>query len=357
MDLSKLPRTQLEFEERFRTEEACVEFLRDERWADGFRCPKCEGTKAWRLASRPLDECVECGHQVSLIAGTVFQGTRKPLRLWFRVIGQFVTSKSGCSATDVERQQGIHYQTAWTWLHKLRSCISQSGRAKLQGSVEVDESYVGGEDEPAHTGRSLKGHKTVVVAAAEWKDDAIGRIRAEAVPNATANSVCGFVEGNVAKGSTVKTDGFQGYVSLNKRGYVHNREVIGNPKRAAKAMPHIHRRSAFRCRPPTPPSWPARRPSNQPEGNRYPFGVLSNAARTEALNCRTLPNPLWWATSIIGRAVVSRSCRASRSRREAWRARGACRAVRREGGAAAALRDQAGRPTPPRRPRPGRPSR
>lgn len=241
MDLSKLPRTQLEFEERFRTEEACVEFLRDERWADGFRCPKCEGTKAWRLASRPLDECVECGHQVSLIAGTVFQGTRKPLRLWFRVIGQFVTSKSGCSATDVERQQGIHYQTAWTWLHKLRSCISQSGRAKLQGSVEVDESYVGGEDEPAHTGRSLKGHKTVVVAAAEWKDDAIGRIRAEAVPNATANSVCGFVEGNVAKGSTVKTDGFQGYASLNKRGYVHNREVIGNPKRAAKAMPHIHR--------------------------------------------------------------------------------------------------------------------
>jgi transposase-like protein len=81
----------------------------------------------------------------------------------------------------------------------------------------------------------------LVVAGAEWKGDAIGRIRAVAIPDATAQSLCGFVEDNVTQGSTVKTDGFQGYRSLNERGYLHDREVIGNPKRAAKAMPHIHR--------------------------------------------------------------------------------------------------------------------
>ena len=99
-----------------------------------------------------MDQCASCGHQVSLTAGTVFQGTRKPLRLWFRVMAQFLTAKSGCSATDIARQHGLNYQTSWTWLHKLREGMNQFGRARLTGSVEVDESYLGGEDAPEHKG-------------------------------------------------------------------------------------------------------------------------------------------------------------------------------------------------------------
>src|SRR5512140_393249 len=123
-----LPSTHLAFEQRFSTEVACIEYLRRQRWPNGFHCPRCAGRRAWALRSRALDQCASCGHQVSLTAVTVFHGTRKPLVLWFRVIGQFLVSKSGCSAVDVSRQHGLKYETAWTWLHKLRSCMSQFGR-------------------------------------------------------------------------------------------------------------------------------------------------------------------------------------------------------------------------------------
>jgi len=240
--ISDLPSTQLEFERRFSTEAACIEYLRRQRWPDGFRCPRCGGGRAWALRSRALDQCVTCGHQVSLTAGTVFHGTRKSLVLWFRVIGQFLVSKSGCSAVDVSSQHGLKYETAWTWLHKLRSCLSQFGRAPLDGSVEVDETYLGGEDDDSHKGRCLTGHKTPVAAAVEWRGEAIGRIRVAAVLNATALSLCGFVRQNVAGGSRVKTDGLPAYRLLHKLGFRHERAVLGdNPKNAVKKLPNVHR--------------------------------------------------------------------------------------------------------------------
>jgi transposase-like protein len=237
-----LPSTQLEFEERFSTEAACMQYLRRQRWPEGFRCPKCDGTRAWELRRRALDQCASCNHQVSLTAGTVFHGTRKPLRLWFRVIGQFLLSKSGCSALDISRQHGLNYETAWTWLHKLRSCMEQFGRALLEGDVEVDETYLGGEDDEAHKGRSLSGHKTPVAAAVEWRGEAVGRIRLIAVLNATAASLCGFVQQNVAPGAHVKTDGLPSYFHLSELGFHHQRVVLGtNPKNAIKHLPNVHR--------------------------------------------------------------------------------------------------------------------
>lgn len=236
-----LPKTQLEFERRFATEAACIEYLRRQRWPEGFRCPKCDATRSWALRTRPLDQCASCGHQVSLTAGTVFHGTRKPLRLWFRVIAQFLASKSGCSAVDVARQHGLKYETAWTWLHKVRSYMAQFGRAPLSGSVEVDETYLGGEDDDAHKGRSLTGHKTPVAGAVEWRGEAIGRIRLAAVLNATALSLCSFVRQNVAPGSHVKTDGLQSYRPL-RNGFDHQRAVLGtDPKQAIKHLPNVHR--------------------------------------------------------------------------------------------------------------------
>jgi hypothetical protein len=237
-----LPSTHLAFEQRFSTEAACIEYLRRQRWPDGFHCPRCAGRRAWALRSRALDQCASCGHQVSLTAGTVFHGTRKPLVLWFRIIGQFLVSKSGCSAVDVSRQHGLKYETAWTWLHKLRSCMSQFGREPLDGGVEVDETYLGGEDDDAHKGRCLTGHKTPVAAAVECGGEEIGRIRIAAVLNATALSLCGFVRQNVAAGSRVKTDGLQAYRLLRKLGFRHQRAVLGdNPKNTVKQMPNVHR--------------------------------------------------------------------------------------------------------------------
>lgn len=241
MDNHGLPRTAQEFEAQFGTEEACIAYVRKLRWPEGFRCPKCGGGKSWTVRTRALDECTACGHQVSITAGTVFENTRKPLTLWFRIISQFVVSKSGCSAKDIQRQQGVSYQTAWTWLHKLRCGMDRLGGKALAGTVEVDESYLGGTDDKAHKGRSLAGKKALVVAAIEIRGPAMGRLRLEPAANAGATSLCGFVERNVDRTSTVKTDGLAAYNGLPGKGYDHRPAVIGDPKNAAQKLPRVHR--------------------------------------------------------------------------------------------------------------------
>ncbi len=236
-----LPATIFEFEERFRSEEACVAYLRGRRWPEGFVCPKCGGRKAWQLRTRPLDECAACGHQVSLTAGTAFAGTRKPLRLWFRVIAELLFSKRGCSALELTRRFPLSYETAWTWLHKLRSCMDRSSGDPLTGSVEVDETYLGGTDDGEHRGRSLSGKKLLVVGAVECRGEGIGRIRLRAIPAASGAVLCGFIGANVVAGGSVRTDGFTQYKQISKHGYQHVRVVVGDPKKASKLFPRVHR--------------------------------------------------------------------------------------------------------------------
>lgn len=188
-----------------------------------------------------LDECASCGHQVSITAGTVFENTRKPLRLWFRVIRDFLVSKRGCSAKEIQRRYGLTYQTAWTWLHKLRCCMDRHEVRPLRGTVEVDESYIGGTDDVRHKGRSLAGNKCLVVAAVEDKGSQMGRLRLDHLGNASGRSLCGFVNANVEKGSTVRTDGLAAYNRLGEQGYAHVPVVIGDPKNASKKLPKVHR--------------------------------------------------------------------------------------------------------------------
>lgn len=236
-----LPTTMFEFEERFGSEAACVEYLRGRRWPAGFVCPRCGGGKAWQLRTRALDECAACGHQVSLTAGTAFAGTRKPLRLWFRVIAELLYSKRGCSALELTRRFPLSYETAWTWLHKLRSCMDRSGGDPLSGSVEVDETYLGGADDGEHRGRSLAGKKLLVAGAVECRGDGIGRIRLRAIPAATSAALCGFIAATVVSGSSIRTDGFRQYKRIGEQGYQHVRIVVGDPKKASKLFPRVHR--------------------------------------------------------------------------------------------------------------------
>lgn len=135
------PRTLLEFEERFATEESCREYLFKIRWPEGFCCPRCSGTKAWCM-DRGLYKCVHCNFQVSVSIGTIFQDTKKPLRLWFHTIWHLTNQKYGANALGVQRILDFgSYQTAWTWLHKLRRAMVRPGRERLSGTVQVDEIY------------------------------------------------------------------------------------------------------------------------------------------------------------------------------------------------------------------------
>src|SRR5215471_1604456 len=137
------PRNINELESRFGTEEACREYLARLRWPDGFRCPRCGGGKAWPFRSVRL-ECGDCGHQTSVIAGTIFQDTHKPLVLWFRTMWWVTSQKNGVSALGLQGVLGLgSYKTAWTWLHKLRRAMVRPGRDRLTGRIEVDETFVG----------------------------------------------------------------------------------------------------------------------------------------------------------------------------------------------------------------------
>ena len=131
------PRNLTEFEARFASEQDCREYLFRLRWPDGFRCPGCGGGKSWPLR-RGLLQCAACGRQTSVTAGTIFQDTRSPLALWFRAMWWVTTQKNGASALGLQRVLGLNrYETAWTWLHKMRRAMVRPGRDLLAGRVEV----------------------------------------------------------------------------------------------------------------------------------------------------------------------------------------------------------------------------
>lgn len=138
------PNTSLEFEQHFVTEGACRQYLFQLRWPEGFSCPRCGHQKAWET-NRGLYRCNHCDYQTSVTAGTIFQDTRKPLRLWFRAIWHVTGQKTGGSALGLQRVLGLkRHETTWTWLHKLRTAMVRPGRDNLSGVVEVDETYLGG---------------------------------------------------------------------------------------------------------------------------------------------------------------------------------------------------------------------
>jgi transposase-like protein len=237
------PRTLMEFESRFASEEACVAYLRKMRWPDGFVCASCGGRKAWET-NRLLFHCADCGFQVSVTAGTVFQGTRKPLQMWFRAMWWVTSQKNGASAKSLQQNLGLgSYQTAWAWLHKLRRAMVRPGRDRLSGLVEVDETYIGGPEEVP--GRAAE-EKTLVVIGVEKKGRTLGRTRMAVVSDASRDQLCGFIQASVEPGATIRTDGWQGYRALKDRGYTHDRILQQrSSKEPSELLPGVHRIAAL----------------------------------------------------------------------------------------------------------------
>lgn len=234
------PKNLMEFEARFSTEEACNSYLLKLRWPDGFRCPRCEGRKGWPVRST-LVQCGTCGYQASVTSGTIFQGSRMPLLLWFRAIWWITSQKSGASALGLKRILGLgSYETAWSWLHKLRRAMVRPGRDRLRGTIEVDETYVGGLEEGLR-GRQIE-NKTLVVIAAQQDGSKIGRVRMKQIPDASSASLHAFITASIEPGSTLVTDAWTGYSDLETLGYRH--KIINLSKRRkspSDLLPCVHR--------------------------------------------------------------------------------------------------------------------
>lgn len=242
--LEDYPQDLLELERRFSSEAACREYLFQLRWPEGFCCPRCGGRKAWP-ASDLLWECAVCHRQVSVTAGTIFQDSRLPLTLWFRAVWWVTSQKNGVSAMGLQRVLGLKsYKTAWTLLHKLRRAMVRPGRDRLSGRVEVDEAFVGGEEEGVRGRRTET--KAMIAVAAEEDRRGIGRIRMRRIMDASADSLMPFVEDSVEPGSVVHTDGWLGYLPLQGKPYRHEVTYLkGNDKTASELMPRVHRVAAL----------------------------------------------------------------------------------------------------------------
>ena len=217
------PRSIVEFRRQFATEKLCLRYLVSLRWPDGFQCPYCGHREAWKTKAG-LYKCRKCSRRTSVTAGTIFHGTRKPLRLWFEAIWHITSQKYGANALGLQRVLGLgSYHTAWKWLHRLRRAMVRPARDSLCGTVEVDETYIGGE-RPGKRGRGAE-NKALVVIAVEDKGGTtgkgMGRIRLQHIPDASAKSLIGFITTHVTNGSLIRTDGWGGYDSLPAAGYRH----------------------------------------------------------------------------------------------------------------------------------------
>jgi len=192
------------------------------------------------VTARGVLHCRACDGETSLTAGTVFQDTRRPLRLWFLAMWFVTSQKNGVSALGLQRVLGLgSYETAWTWLHKLRRAMVRPGRDCLAGAVEVDETYVGG-PEQGKSGRETET-KAIVAVAAEKSGRGIGRIRLRRIKDVSADSLLPFIQGAVVPGSAIHTDGWSGYSGLAAAGYKHQITVIsGGPELAHEVMPRVH---------------------------------------------------------------------------------------------------------------------
>ena len=243
--LRELPGDLPTFLARFGTDAQCRAYLALGRWPDGFRCAGCGHARAYSHHVRLIEECAACGKQHSLLAGTIFEQTKTGLARWFLAIWLVTSSKGGISAMELQRQMGFgSYQTAWSWLHKIRKAMVRPDRARLADRVEADETLVGGA-RPGKRGRGAAG-KTVVAGAVEsgrgkGRGRRLGRLRLQSVADASAASLQGFLDVNTAKPMTVATDGWAGYRNLPARGYDHEPVTLSASwGDASLRLPAIH---------------------------------------------------------------------------------------------------------------------
>jgi len=239
------PRSVGEFQAWFRSDADCLDYLEWLRWPAGFVCPSCGEAGGWRLTDARF-KCAGCGERTSVTAGTIFDRTRTPLTVWFTACWLVASGKDGISALSLKRTLEIgSYQTVWAMLHRLRSVLVRPGRERLAGTVEVDETYIGGQ-EPGLRGGRAKGKKVLTGIAVEIHEPrGYGRCRIAPLPDASATSLHAFVTDHVEPGATVITDGWQGYHGLEKLGYAHEprsqRAARDRGEDPGELLPAVHR--------------------------------------------------------------------------------------------------------------------
>jgi len=128
----------------FDTDDRCRELLVRLRWPSGVECPRCKMPAVELETKKQLFYCKECDYQFSVTVGTIFNDSHLPLQKWFLATLLLCESRKGHSANQMKRELGVSYKTAWYLCHRIRAAMKESERPLLDGTIEMDETYVGG---------------------------------------------------------------------------------------------------------------------------------------------------------------------------------------------------------------------
>ncbi len=206
--------TIFDFQNRFPDDKSCLDYLCELRWKDGFVCPKCGHTRYCKGDREHDRECTKCKHKVSPTSGTLFHRIKIPMLKAFYILYYVSTNKQGISSTELSRKLGLRQKTCWLFKQKVMRAMKSSGKAKLSGKVEVDETVVGGQEEGV-VGRKNK-KKRIVVFAIERKGKGVARVYGKVVDNAGHEQLGKFMKDTIEADAQIKTDVWTGYKPLVK---------------------------------------------------------------------------------------------------------------------------------------------
>ncbi len=227
----------LGWQKRFGTENACTKTLNKVRWPHGFQCPACGSKKSSFIATRKLNQCSKCRHQVSVTTATLFHATKVPLVKWFWAIYLTASDKGGVSALRLSKHIGVSWLTARNMLRKIRQAMAHRDSIyRLHRLIELDDTYVGGKH-AGKRGRGAEGKKPVLVAV-ENRTKGAGFVAMQAVDSVSKETVRNFLSFQLVAGQTVRTDAFPALNAVAEN-HFHDKKVTP-PNKASEWLPLVH---------------------------------------------------------------------------------------------------------------------
>ena len=216
-------------------EEQCRAALVRWRWPEGFGCPKCGGAEHCIVGSRQLYQCNACRRQTSLTAGTIFNSTKAPLTTWFRAMYLITQTKQGISSIELGRRLGTTQTTAWKIKTKLAEVMRIAGETvRLDGRIEMDDAYLGGERGGGKRGRGSPGKKPIIVAVQTDDKGRPRQIKIRRIARFKRRRVKSLAKKMIVPGATVVTDGLACFRGVTDAGCVHVAITTGSGRRAAR---------------------------------------------------------------------------------------------------------------------------
>ena len=225
----------LEFMERYGNEEKCILELTNSRWPNGFVCPECGETEHCFLNNRKLYQCNSCHKQTSLISGTIFQGTKLPLIKWFIAMNHITANKHGISSMELSRKMGVSVNTALIVKSKLQQVMLERNSGEtLEGRIEIDDAYMGGENPGGKRGRGSENKVPFVAAVATTQEREPDRMKMNVVPGFRKQSIQKWAKAQLSSGSEVVSDGLACFAGVEKAGCEHYAVIVGKGNKSTE---------------------------------------------------------------------------------------------------------------------------